>query len=122
MATNKAIRIGPVALGAVVANIYNTPAISGGVNPPGGSTNTYTILKKIRITNKTAAAHPVSLYIGATGASAAGTEIALNKSVPANDSIEIFGVMRLDAADFLTGNSDAITQLTFEAEGEIGVA
>ena len=119
---NKQIRIGPVALAAAAANIYNTPVISGGVNPPAGSLATYTMLYKIRLTNKTAGAVPVSLYIGLTGGSAAGTEICKDKNVPANDSVEIFGRMRLDIADFLTGNSNGAANITFEAEGEIGVA
>jgi hypothetical protein len=61
------------------------------------------------------------LYIGLTGGSAAGTEIMVAKSVPANDSIEVFGLMRLGTADFLTGFASALTSLVIEAEGEIGV-
>ena len=122
MAANKNIRIGPVAISNATANIVNPPTVTGGTNSPALSTATYLILRKIRITNKTAAAATCTLYIGATGGSAAGTEIMVAKSVPANDSIEVFGLMRLDTADFLTGLASALTTLTFEAEGEIGIA
>jgi hypothetical protein len=121
MAANKAIRLGPVAMSNTVADIFNPPTLTGGVNPPALSTASYYIIRKIRITNKTAGAVTANLYIGATGASAAGTEIMVGKSVPANDSIEVFGLLRLGTADFLTGSASALTSLVIEAEGEIGV-
>lgn len=122
MAANKTIRIGPVAIANAVGNLINPPTLIGGVNPPAVSTNAYLILRKIRVTNKTGAAATFTLYIGLTGGSAAGTEIVVAKSVPANDAVEIFSLMRLDVADFLTGLASAATTLVLEAEGEIGVA
>lgn len=119
---NKAIRIGPVALANAVADIFNPPVVSGGTNPPALSTTTYVILRKIRLVNKTGAAATVTLYIGATGGSAAGTEICLAKVVPANDAIEIFGMLRLGTADFLSGLASAAATINLEAEGEIGIA
>ena len=123
MAANKAVRIGPVAIANSIGNLVNPPTLTGGVNPPAGSTNSYLILKHIRIVNKTAGAVTFSLYIGATGGNAAGTEfMGTAKSVPANDYVDWYGLLRLDTADFLTGVASAATSLTFEAEGEIGVA
>lgn len=122
MAQNKTFRFGPVALGNTVANLLNPGAVSGGVGV--GTPNTYILLKHIRVVNKTAAAHNFSLWIGATGASAAGTEFMGNaKNVAANDSVDFYSPgVRLDVADFLTGQADAATSLTIEGEGEIGIA
>ncbi len=73
--------------------------------------------------NKTAGAVTFSLYIGATGANAAGTEfMGIGTSVAANSYVDWYGSLRLDAADFLVGGASAATSLTFEAEGEMGVA
>lgn len=122
MASNKQVTIGPVAIPAAAGNLYNTPTLAGGVNPPAGSAASYTIIRHIRIVNKSAAPVPVSLWIGATGGSAAGTEFAFAaKSVPANDSIDWYGAVRLNTADFLTGLAGTVTTLLFNAEGEIGV-
>lgn len=122
MAANKAIRLGPVAVANAVGNLFNPPTLTGGVNPPAGSTASYYILRHIRIVNKTAGAVTFSGYIGATGGSAAGTEfLGTGLSVAANSYVDWYGAVRLDTADFLTGVASAATSLTIEAEGEIGV-
>jgi hypothetical protein len=122
VASNKTFRFGPVALTTTLTtNILNPPTASGGVNA--GSSSQYIILRHIRIVNKTASAATVTLYIGATGGNAAGTEfLGVGKSVPANDYIDWYGAVRLDAADFLVGGSNTATALTIQGEGEIGVA
>lgn len=54
---------------------------------------------------------------------AAGTEVVgTAKSIPANDAFDWYGIMRLDAADFLVGGASANTSLTFQAEGEIAIS
>lgn len=122
MAANKIVRFGPVALGNSAANIINPPTLTGGTGLSGTNTATYVILRHIRIVNKTGSAHTASLYIGATGGSAAGTEFAFNSySIAANSYVDWYGMVRLDTADYLTGLADAATSLTFEAEGEVGV-
>ena len=124
MASNKTIRIGPVALSATLTtNILNPQTLTGGV--VSGTTNsaTYIILRHIRVVNKTAGAVTFSLWIGATGANAAGTEfMGTAQSVAANSYVDWYGMVRLDAADFLVGGASAGTSLTLEGEGEIGVA
>lgn len=123
MAANKAIRLGPVAVANAVGNLFNPPTITGGVNPPGTSVNTYYILRHIRVLNKTAGAVTFSGYIGATGGSAAGTEFfGTALSIPANSYVDYYGAVRLDVADFLTGVAGATASLVIEAEGEMGIA
>lgn len=119
---NKAFRFGPIALtSTLTTNLLNPPVASGGVN--GGSSAQYIVLKHIRIVNKTAAAATFTLYLGATGANAAGTEIiGTALSVAANFAFEWHGALRIDAADFLVGGASANTTLTIQGEGEIGVA
>ena len=121
MAQNKIFRFGPIALTNVVANLLNPPTATGGTNA--GSSANYIVLKHIRIVNKTAGAVTCSFFVGATGGSAAGTEVIGSAlSIPANSYVDWYGQLRLDAADFLTGSASALTSLTIQGEGEIGVA
>lgn len=122
MAANKVIRFGPAALANAAANILNPPTLTGGTGLAGTNTNSYLIIRHIRIVNKTAGAATFSLYIGATGGSAAGTEfMGTATNVPANSQVEWFGMVRLEPADFLSGLASAATTLTIQGEGELGV-
>lgn len=125
MASNKMIRIGPVALTTTLTtNILNPQTLTGGVSAGGTSnTATYLILRHIRISNKTGSAATFSLWIGATGANAAGTEfIGTAQSVAANSYVDWYGMVRLDTGDFLVGGAGTTTALTLSGEGEIGIA
>jgi len=119
---NKVFRFGPIALTTTTTtNLLNPPTASGGTNA--GSSAQYIILTHLRAVNKTSGAVTVSLWLGATGANAAGTEFVWQgKSVPANDAIDWFGRVRLDSTDFLVGGASANTSLSLQGEGEIGVA
>lgn len=123
MAANKLVRFGPVALTTTLTtNILNPGTTTGGVGMPATSTNLYFVLRHIRIVNKTASAATFTLYLGATGANAAGTEvIGTALSVAANSAFDWYGILTLDVADFLVGGAGTATALTFEAEGEIGI-
>ncbi len=120
---DKPFRFGPVALSNVTTtNILNPPTGSGGTGGP-AATGQYYLVRHIRIVNKTAGAVTFSLYIGATGANAAGTEfIGTGQSVAANSAYDWYGAVRLDTADFLVGGASAATSLTIEGEGVIAVA
>jgi hypothetical protein len=85
--------------------------------------------------NKTNAAAFFALWLGATGANTAGTECiaggaatagALNAGtgiqVAANSVFDWYGYLKLTASDFLVGGAGTATALTFEAEGEVGLA
>lgn len=122
MASNKTFRFGPVALVAAFnTNLLNPPAAAGGVNA--GASPQYIVLKHLRITNKSAAAASFSLWLGATAANAAGTEvIGQGQVVAANSSYDWYGLLRIDAADFLVGGASVAGSLSISGEGEIGVA
>lgn len=122
MASNKTFRFGPVGLTtAMTTNLLNPPAASGGVNA--GTSPQYIVLKHLRVTNKTGAAAAFSLWLGATGANTAGTEvIGQGLVVAANSSYDWYGLLRIDATDFLVGGASAASALTISGEGEIGVA
>jgi hypothetical protein len=86
-------------------------------------TQPYIILRHIRIVNKTSSAATFSLYLGATEANAAGTEVVgTGLSVAANSAYDWYGYLRIDAADFLVGGAGTATALTLTGEGEIGVS
>src|ERR1043165_1539591 len=124
MASNRAFRFGPVALTTTLtANILN-PNITSLAGPVGFTmTQPYIILRHIRIVNKTGSAVTFSLWKGATGANAAGTEaIGQGLSIAANSYFDWYGMMRLDAADFLVGGAGTATALSIQGEGEIGVS
>lgn len=121
---NKAFNFGPVALTTTLTtNILNCNVTS--LAGPVGFTMSqpYILLKRIRITNKTASAATFSLWKGATGGNAAGTEvIGTALSIAANSAFDWYGLMRMDAADFLVGGAGTLTALTISGEGEIGVS
>ena len=123
MAANKVFRSGPVALtNTTTTNILNCNVTS--LAGPVGFTMTqpYIILRHVRIVNKTAGGVTFSLWIDGTGGNTAGKEfIGTALSVAANSAYDWYGMVRLDAADFIVGGASANTSLTFEAEGEIGL-
>jgi hypothetical protein len=122
MASNKTFRFGPVALSAALTtNLLSPPTATGGVNA--GTSPQFIVLKHIRVTNKTAAAVAFSMFLGASGANSAGTEIiGAGQQVPANTSYDWYGMLRLDAGEFLVGGAGTAGALTISGEGEIGVA
>lgn len=124
MAANKTFRFGPIALTNVLTTNILNPNITSLAGVVGFTmTQPYLIIKHIRIVNKTAGAVTCSFWLGATGANAAGTEvIGQGLSVAANSFVDWYGLMRLDAADFLVGGAGAATSLSIEGEGEIGVS
>ena len=124
MASNRPFNFGPVALtNTLTTNILNCNVTS--LAGPVGFTLTqpYIILRHLRVVNKTVGAVTFSLWKGATGANAAGTEVVgVGQSVAANSSYDWYGIMRFDAADFLVGGASAATSLAIQGEGEIGIS
>lgn len=100
--------VGPVALtNTLTTNVYNNT-----------SALIYDIIKHIHVANKTAGAVTFSLWLGATGGNAAGTELFNGKSVPANDVYDWYGNLKMLSTDFLVGGASAATSLTITVEGE----
>lgn len=124
MASNRSFRFGPVALtNTLTTNILNCNITS--LSGPVGMTATqpYLILRHIRLVNKTAGAVTASLWIGATGGNAAGTEFMVQAtSIAANSFLDWYGALRMDAADFLVGGAGTATALSIEGEGEVGAS
>lgn len=120
---NKKINFGPIALTATTTTNILNPAITSLAGPVGfTATQPYLMISHIRITNKTAGAVTFSLWKGATGGNAAGTEIiGTGVSVAANSYNDYYTPgLRLDAADFLVGGASAGTSLTISGTMEIG--
>ena len=99
---------GPLALtNTLTTNVYNQ-----------GSALIYDVLKHIHVVNKTASAATFSLWLGATGANAAGTELFNGQSVAANSVYDWYGNLKMLSTDFLVGGASANTTLTITIEGE----
>lgn len=99
---------GPVALSATLTtNVYNN-----------SSPLIYDIIRQIRVVNKTASPATFSLWLGATGANAAGTELFNAQTVAANSSFDWFGTLKMLSTDFLVGGASAGTTLTILGMGE----
>src|SRR5437879_1647921 len=120
---NKALRCGPVALTTTLTTNILNPTVTSLAGPIVFTlTQPYLLITHIRIVNKTGSAATFSLWLGATGANTAGTEvIGQGLSVAANSAFDWYGRLRLDAADFLVGGAGTTLALTLEAEGEIGL-
>lgn len=123
MPNNTLVRFGPVALTTTLTTNIINPNITSLAGPVGYTqTQPYLIVRHIRIVNKTTGAATFTLYLGATGANVAGTEvIGTALSIAANAAFDWYGALLIKAADFLVGGASANTTLTFEAEGEIGL-
>jgi hypothetical protein len=98
---------GPAYLAAAVANIYTPPAAT-----------IYTMMRHIHITNVTAASANFTLYVGATGGSAGGTELFKNQPIDANRSFDYFCNRKMLSTDFLTGLASAANTLVITVDGE----
>ena len=99
---------GPLALTTTLTtNVYNNT-----------SALIYDIIRHIHITNKTTSSAKFSLWLGATGANAAGTELFKDQAIAANSSFDYYCALKMTSTDFLVGGSDTATALTIYGEGE----
>lgn len=124
MAANRSLNFEPQILSATLTtNIFNT-AITSLAGPVGYTqTQPYALIKHIHVSNKTGTAATVSLWKGATGANAAGTEfIWSGVSVPANSYVDAYGTWRFDSGDFIVGGAGTASALTITIDGELGLS
>jgi hypothetical protein len=111
MAAGTSWKAGPALILSTVADI-------AGVNP---AANTYRKIFHIHVANTNAAARTVSLWVGATGGSANGTELVEGKSIAGADVFDMYfpAGLRIVAADFLSGQSGTDgTSLVITVMGE----
>ena len=59
-----------------------------------------------------------TLYLGATGANAAGTELFFQFPVAAKQSYDYYAAMKMTSTEFLVGGAATTLTLVIEAEGE----
>ncbi len=123
MASNKLEQFGPVALSNTLTTNVIAPAAAGASAVGYTATATYIVLRHIRIVNKTGSAATFTLYKGATGGNAAGTEfMGTAVSVAANSYVDWYGALRLEGTNgFIVGGAGTAAALTFNAEGEVGL-
>lgn len=109
--TNKKIS-GPAYLANAAANIYTPPASTIQTN-----------IRQIHLANKTGGAVTASLFVGATGGSAGGTEILPGTSIPANSVYDMFfnPALVLQSTDFLSGLASAASSITITVIGDQSV-
>lgn len=103
---------GPAFIANAATNIY-TPAAA----------TIATILRHIHFVNVTTSAQTFSLYIGATGASVAGTEIFKDFTIPAKGTYDLYltpGRLML-STDFLVGIAASASSVTINVMGEFYV-
>lgn len=100
----------PAYLSNAAANIYTPPAAT-----------IYTVLRHIHLANVTSGAVTFSLYVGATGGSAGGTELFKAVSIPANSPFDYFCMMYLTSTQFLSGLASASSSIVITVGGEQGV-
>lgn len=84
----------------------------------------YAIIKHIHVSNQlTTAAVTVSLFKGASGAQAPGTQFAWTSvSVPAGQYLDWYGQARFDNTDYLTGVAwGSPASIIINIDGEIGI-
>lgn len=81
----------------------------------------YTIIRQIHIANVTTGAVTFTLYVGATGGSAGGTELFKNVSVPANSTLDFGCALKMASTDFLSGLASGSSSLTITVMGELVV-
>jgi hypothetical protein len=100
---------GPVALSSTLTtNIYNNT-----------SALVTSVVRHIHIANKTSSAATYTIYLGATGANAAGTELYFAVSLAANSVHDHYCSLFMASTDFLVGGAGTATALTITIEGEL---
>jgi hypothetical protein len=116
--------VGPVALTSTyTTNIFNPPTTTGGTNPGTPSSNTFAIIYWIQLIDKGGNGGTVNLYLGASTANSAGTELCKALAVPANGITPIYfpSGLRITTSQYIVGGASAGTEITFLAGGEIGI-
>lgn len=126
MASNKTVILGPLNLTNVTTtNIWSPPTLTGGTGVPPTSTNSFYLIRHVRIVNTDTTARTFTLYKDATGGNTSGKQIiGSGYSVAANSSFDWFGSLRLSAGEtdkFIVGGASVTNVMTIQAEAEMGI-
>lgn len=97
---------GPAYLSNSAANVYTPPA-----------STISTTIQHIHLANVTSASHSFSLYVGATGGSAGGTQLFEDVTIEANDFLDYYCDLFMASTDFLSGSADASSSIVITVEG-----
>lgn len=98
---------GPVALtNTYTNNVYNN-----------ASALIYDVIRHIHVANKLLA-DTFRLYLGATGANTAGTELFFDYPVGAKLTYDYYGALKMVSTEFLVGGAATTLTLVIHAEGE----
>ena len=103
-------RTGPIAL--------TTTTTTNIMQGAGGDAAMRDRIKHIHIANKTSTAVTFDLYLGASNANAAGTELFKGKSVAANDVYDYYCDKTMASTEYLVGGASANTSLSITIEYE----
>ncbi len=100
---------GPAYLGNSAADVYTPPA-----------STIYTVIRHIHLANTDTSSRTASLYVGATGGSAGGTELLKGKSIAANDVLDLYFSpgLKMASTDFLSGLADSASKVAITVMGE----
>ena len=101
---------GPAYIANAAANIY-TPSAS----------TILTTIKHIHFANKDSSARTFSLYIGATGGSAGGTELFKDVSIAIAGYLDWYCSLPLLSTEFLSGIASAASAIVIIVNGELSV-
>jgi hypothetical protein len=84
------------------------------------SSATYRMVRHVHVENKTGTAATFSAYLGATGGTAAGTELVFGKDVAANDVYDMYwpSGLKMTSTDFMSVFSGTTLALTVTVAGE----
>lgn len=112
MAGGKPFKEGPEFVGTTSDDIYN---------PASG---TYALVRHIHLVNQDSTPRTVSLWVGATGAEADGTEILEGYTIAADNVFDMYfpSGLRLASTDFLVGTASAASMVIVTVTGELYVA
>src|SRR6185312_14190890 len=121
---NVKFRSGPLLLTTIVTNILNPGITTGGTNSTTSPwSNTNILVNQITIVDRGGSGGTFTLYLGASGGSLAGTELAKTDLVPVNGltTLNYPGGLRLSTADFITGSANVNNALDIIINGEVGI-
>lgn len=120
---NKKLNIQPLIVSTTVTNLLNctvTTLTPGGVGFTGAQP--YVLVKHIRAVNYSSNPLTLTLYKGATGASAAGTQFGFpGVTIAANSWSDFYTENRFDSGDYMTGIGSGVG-IVLNIAAEIGVA